>query len=325
MTRASRRAQLAPPVLANLALFTFALLAGAGCPLPPVYECTGDLSCGVGGLCEDTGYCSFEDPDCASGRRYGEFVGGGLADLCVMGELAEESGDGDGDESAGDGDGEPGDGDGDVADEPVSLRLINFSPGEPVYLFDEVGELVLGPVQRNEASEYVELQPPWDALSLFYLGSDLQVEVGPDTPSIVAPLTTPRTSLVFVGGDALSPGEVLSLADPMMPVEPGMGELALRLVHAGLILGEIDVYLGAQLWADNLPKLAELAAPAPQEVLLVGVDGNEDGEIDAEGSVNLTMIEDVAELFVLSDLGEAVSYALVVGAGPCLMVPTSAP
>lgn len=322
MIRAFRRSER---VLAILAPFSFALVAGAGCPLPPVYECTGDLSCGVGGQCEDTGYCSFEDADCASGRRYGEFVGGGLADLCVMGELAEESGDGDGDESAGDGDGEPGDGDGDLEQEPVSLRLINFSPGEPVYLFDEVGELVLGPVDTNEAGEYVELEPPWDALSLFYLGTDLQVEVGPDTPSIVAPLAAPRTTLAFVGGDALSPGEVLSLTDPMPPVEPGMDETAVRLVHAGLILGEIDVYVDDELWAENLAKLANLAAPAPVGDISVGIDGNEDGMADAEASVTLPSSEDLLEFFVLSDLGQAVSYALVAGAGPCLIVPASAP
>ncbi len=35
------------------------------------------------GTCEPNGYCSFDDPECASGRRYGELAGGGLAGLCV--------------------------------------------------------------------------------------------------------------------------------------------------------------------------------------------------------------------------------------------------
>ena len=35
------------------------------------------------GVCEPTGYCSFPDSDCESGRRYGDLAPSGLAGTCV--------------------------------------------------------------------------------------------------------------------------------------------------------------------------------------------------------------------------------------------------
>lgn len=45
------------------------------------FNCATDDVCD-GGLCEPTGYCSFFDPTCPSGRRYGEHSGG-LSGQCV--------------------------------------------------------------------------------------------------------------------------------------------------------------------------------------------------------------------------------------------------
>lgn len=42
-------------------------------------ECTG----GVEGRCEPSGFCSFADPSCPSGRRYGEHAADDLADACA--------------------------------------------------------------------------------------------------------------------------------------------------------------------------------------------------------------------------------------------------
>lgn len=39
-----------------------------------------------GGYCEASGYCSFDDADCDSGRRYGPLAGGGLGGKCVAPE-----------------------------------------------------------------------------------------------------------------------------------------------------------------------------------------------------------------------------------------------
>lgn len=50
-------------------------------------ECSGSTSAGI---CEPTGFCSFADGSCASGRRYGELAGGGLAGVCV-GEEPDDS------------------------------------------------------------------------------------------------------------------------------------------------------------------------------------------------------------------------------------------
>ena len=45
-----------------------------------------DGECGDDGFCEDNGSCSFADSSCESGRRYGEFAPGRIADACVAGE-----------------------------------------------------------------------------------------------------------------------------------------------------------------------------------------------------------------------------------------------
>lgn len=47
-----------------------------------VFLCSDDTQCD-GGYCELSGFCSFEDLECPSGRRYGELAAGGLAGACV--------------------------------------------------------------------------------------------------------------------------------------------------------------------------------------------------------------------------------------------------
>ena len=49
---------------------------------PSVFLCQDDASC-PNGQCEASGFCSFPDPACDSGRRYGEFAGDGLGGACV--------------------------------------------------------------------------------------------------------------------------------------------------------------------------------------------------------------------------------------------------
>ena len=49
---------------------------------PSAYSCADDGQC-PNGVCEASGYCSFSDADCDSGRRYGSFAGGGLGGACV--------------------------------------------------------------------------------------------------------------------------------------------------------------------------------------------------------------------------------------------------
>jgi len=48
-----------------------------------VYTCDTSAQCTVGGTCQPNGYCSFPDPACASGQRYGAAAGLGLGGLCV--------------------------------------------------------------------------------------------------------------------------------------------------------------------------------------------------------------------------------------------------
>jgi hypothetical protein len=63
----------------------FASLLAAGCLRTPVYECASATECergGEAGVCEPTGFCSFADASCPSGRRYGGFSGT-LSGVCV--------------------------------------------------------------------------------------------------------------------------------------------------------------------------------------------------------------------------------------------------
>jgi Tol biopolymer transport system component len=67
-----------------------ALVLGAviltACRLTGTFECGLDDVCRRGdelGMCEVEGFCSFGDVDCASGRRYADSAGDGLANECV--------------------------------------------------------------------------------------------------------------------------------------------------------------------------------------------------------------------------------------------------
>jgi len=81
-----------------------AVLLLLGCRSGP-FACEQDDDCsgGNGGVCELSGWCSFADEECASGRRYGKWAGDGLAHECVP--PGEASGTSDG--SSGDPSGDP--------------------------------------------------------------------------------------------------------------------------------------------------------------------------------------------------------------------------
>lgn len=55
------------------------------------FVCQSDAQCGRDGTCDPSGWCSFPDPSCPSGQRFGEHSGDGLGGMCVP-----ESGDGTG-------------------------------------------------------------------------------------------------------------------------------------------------------------------------------------------------------------------------------------
>jgi hypothetical protein len=60
-------------------------LALTGCGGGNAFACDDDAQCdpATGGRCEITGFCSFPDPECLSGYRYGTHAGGGLASSCT--------------------------------------------------------------------------------------------------------------------------------------------------------------------------------------------------------------------------------------------------
>jgi len=60
------------------------VLTSAGCLRKTEFQCNDDSACGANGRCETTGYCSFVDPDCQSGRRYDQSAGP-LAGQCTGG------------------------------------------------------------------------------------------------------------------------------------------------------------------------------------------------------------------------------------------------
>ncbi|HJZ88255.1 MAG TPA: hypothetical protein VKN99_23940 [Polyangia bacterium] len=63
------------------------LLGLASCAqFDSAFHCASDSACtrmGRPGTCEPSGFCSFQDSSCASGRRFDEFAGDGLAGQCV--------------------------------------------------------------------------------------------------------------------------------------------------------------------------------------------------------------------------------------------------
>jgi|GEM_PF-1458867 len=64
-------------------------LGGVGCgPDATAFVCGDHTDCGDIGRCEASGLCSFEDPDCESGRRYGEYAAE-LSSQCTSQEPAE--------------------------------------------------------------------------------------------------------------------------------------------------------------------------------------------------------------------------------------------
>jgi hypothetical protein len=71
--------------LGGIGVVIAGILAAAGCARETFFcdtpeDCT---SADGGGMCEETGYCSFPDTECETGRRYGELAPSGLAGTCV--------------------------------------------------------------------------------------------------------------------------------------------------------------------------------------------------------------------------------------------------
>jgi hypothetical protein len=73
-------------------------LYGGACG-PRAFACDDDESCGVDGRCERIGFCSFPDPRCESGRRFGEHAPANLAGKCTTGQTADATDDTGGDPS----------------------------------------------------------------------------------------------------------------------------------------------------------------------------------------------------------------------------------
>lgn len=74
-----------------LAFASWCLLALAGCDDSESFLCLDHVECGEDAVCEDNGSCSFVDPTCESGRRYGEYAPGRIAETCVVPDSAADS------------------------------------------------------------------------------------------------------------------------------------------------------------------------------------------------------------------------------------------
>ncbi len=57
------------------ALLFMLVLANASCLRKTAFECSNDNACGASGRCESTGFCSFADGSCSTGRRYDQSAG----------------------------------------------------------------------------------------------------------------------------------------------------------------------------------------------------------------------------------------------------------
>jgi predicted RNA-binding protein with TRAM domain len=68
------------------ALVLVFIAAIAACATPnDAFTCTDSTQCKAGaGTCESTGFCSFADSTCSSGKRYGDLAGAGLGGQCYV-------------------------------------------------------------------------------------------------------------------------------------------------------------------------------------------------------------------------------------------------
>jgi len=57
-------------------------IASGGCLRTTAFHCSSNMDCGATGTCELVGFCSFVDPSCASGRRFGD-LSLGFSNVCV--------------------------------------------------------------------------------------------------------------------------------------------------------------------------------------------------------------------------------------------------
>jgi Lectin C-type domain len=73
-------------------LMAFAVLATTGCLRKTEFQCAEDTACGATGRCESTGFCSFADGGCSTGRRY-DSSAGSLAGQCTGGGNITDGGD----------------------------------------------------------------------------------------------------------------------------------------------------------------------------------------------------------------------------------------
>lgn len=65
------------------ALSLLVALASGGClKATDAFPCTRSTDCGAGGTCEPVGFCSFPDPSCSDGQRFGS-LSGPFANQCV--------------------------------------------------------------------------------------------------------------------------------------------------------------------------------------------------------------------------------------------------
>ena len=66
-------------------------LSLTACAPSEVYTCGDDSQCftnGTQGACESSGFCSFPDERCTSGRSYGDLAEESLAGQCTNGSAA---------------------------------------------------------------------------------------------------------------------------------------------------------------------------------------------------------------------------------------------
>ena len=119
---------------------TVCMVAGVGlagaCRASGVFSCDRDDQCRLGGStgrCEVSGYCSFADGRCASGSRYDEYSGEGLAGECVASADVDAGGDGAADAPAIDGSGsvDASSIDARIDASPIDASPIDASPDAP--------------------------------------------------------------------------------------------------------------------------------------------------------------------------------------------------
>lgn len=205
----------------------FGLVVGvgslSGCLSPQPRACAGDSEClldGRSGQCEPTSYCSYGNSDCASGRSYGPYAGGGLAGVCLDEEDATTS------------DGPPTSTDASTTASSMSTSSMSTSS------MSSGGQTESSGCVENCDAPSVELLGEWDVGGQVVLSA---ASSGQGESILVAGAFADAGSDAFFAAELAAPDEVRWLAEPALVADPAVESIVRDPVEGVWVAGNRGV------------------------------------------------------------------------------------